>query len=111
MPDIISTAQPAIRPGAAPALLAQRTGDKGIGPAIVRLAGAAGDQDLAEHASAESVVRLLPSLKPLLWHNLSEAVLQSGAPLAEAGHATRPLTIDDVVIRDNESEALLAASR
>src|SRR6202012_3461685 len=64
----------------------------------------------AEQVSAESVSRLLPSLKPLVWHNLSEADLQSGAPFAEIGHIMRPVTIDDVVMRDSVSLAPLAAS-
>jgi hypothetical protein len=71
-----------------------------------------GISTLAEQASAESVLRLLPSLKPLVWQSLSAPSLQSGAPFAETGQTIRPLTIEDgLVRRDKLSEASFAASR
>src|ERR1700726_591359 len=68
-----------------------------------------GISTFAEQASAESVDRLLPPLKPLAWHNLSAAALQSGAPLAETGHLMRPSAIEPPVSRDRPSPAVLAA--
>src|SRR6201746_35764 len=56
------------------------------------------------------MARLLPSLKPLDWQSLSDAALQSGAPLAETGHATRPVAIEDLVRRDRLSVASLVMS-
>src|ERR1700759_4092430 len=56
------------------------------------------------------MVRLLPSLKPLAWHNLSEAVLQSGAPFVETGQIIRPVTIEGLARRDNVSVASLVTS-
>src|ERR1700738_1929836 len=70
-----------------------------------------GIRTFAEQLSAESVLRLLPSLKPLAWQSLSAPRLQSGAPLAETGHIIRPATIEEgVVRRDSVSVASLAAS-
>src|SRR6202048_4785433 len=70
-----------------------------------------GIRTFAKQLSAESVLRLLPSLKPLAWQSLSAPSLQSGAPLAETGHIIRPATIEEgVVRRDSVSVASLAAS-
>lgn len=107
MPDIIPTRQSRLWPSRR--LLAQRVGDEIVGPAIVRLAGPTGDQNFSRTAFHQSMVRLLPSLKPLLWHSLSEAALQSGAPLADTGQIMRPVTIEDgLVIRDRVAPASLA---
>src|ERR1700753_2652311 len=66
---------------------------------------------LGEQASTESVVRLLPSLKPLAWQSLSAASLQSGAPLAATGHWMRPVAMEaGLARRDRLSPASLAAS-
>src|SRR3979490_985085 len=63
-----------------------------------------------EQVSAESVFRLLPSLKPLAWQSFSAPSLQSGAPLVETGHIMRPDTMEDGwARRDRLSEASLAA--
>src|SRR3979411_1616190 len=69
-----------------------------------------GISTFAEQVSAESVLRLLPSLKPLLWQSLSAPTLQSGAPLAETGQIMRPDTMEDgLARRDRLSEASFAA--
>src|SRR3954447_24935674 len=60
---------------------------------------------LAEQLRAVSTSRLLPCLNPLLWQRLSAAALQSGAPLAAIGQATRPLTAGEVVKRDSAPAA------
>src|SRR3954451_12243312 len=62
-----------------------------------------GIRTLAEHFSAESAFRLLPSVYPLLWQSLSAASLQSGAPFDEAGQATRPDTMVDGFARRDKS--------
>ena len=54
------------------------------------------------------MVRLLPSLNFLFWQSWSAAALQSGAPLAETGHFTRPVTIEEVVMRERVSVAPFA---
>src|SRR5581483_9881344 len=53
-----------------------------------------GIRTFAEQVSAESVLRLLPSLKPLPWQSLSAPTLQSGVPSAALGQADRPVTIE-----------------
>src|ERR1700722_14349634 len=69
-----------------------------------------GISTFAEQASTESVVRLLPSLKPFDWQSLSAATLQSGALLAETGHMIRPVAMEaGVARRDRPSLAFLAA--
>src|SRR6202011_263355 len=68
-----------------------------------------GISTFGEQVSAESVLRLLPSLKPLAWQSLSAPSLQSGAPLADVGHIARPATIEDgLARRDRPSPASLA---
>src|SRR4051794_33070420 len=62
-----------------------------------------GIRTLAEHFSAESAFRLLPSVYPLLWQSWSAASLQSGAPFDEAGQATRPDTMVDGFARRDKS--------
>jgi hypothetical protein len=65
-----------------------------------------GIRTFAEQVSAESVLRLFPSLKPLLRQSLSAPTLQSGAPFAETGHIMRPATMEDgLAIRDRVSPA------
>src|SRR5581483_4650684 len=68
-----------------------------------------GIRTFAEQVSAESVPRLLPSLKPLLWQSLSAPSLQSGVP-AVAGQAMRPLTIAPGLSRDSASPASFMVS-
>src|ERR1700736_109215 len=68
-----------------------------------------GINTFAEQASAESVLRLLPSLKPLAWQSLSAPTLQSGAPFAETGQIMRPVTMEDgLARRDSVSPASFA---
>src|SRR4051794_24985390 len=62
-----------------------------------------GIRTLAEHFSAESAFRLLPSVYPLLWQSWSAACLQSGAPFEETGQATRPDTMVDGFARRDRS--------
>src|SRR6266436_9029756 len=63
----------------------------------------------AEQVSAESVLRLLPSLKPLAWQSLSAPTLQFGAPFVETGHIMRPATIElGLARRDSVSPASFA---
>src|ERR1700704_3859112 len=70
-----------------------------------------GISTFAEQCSAESELRLLPSLKPLLWQSLSAPSLQSGAPLADTGHTMRPDTMEEgLAKRVRLSEASFAAS-
>jgi hypothetical protein len=53
-------------------------------------------------------VRLLPSLKSLVWQSLSAAPLQSGAPFAETRHFMRPVTMEGLARRDRVSPASYA---
>src|SRR5579864_3340448 len=59
-----------------------------------------------EQVSAASVLRLAPSLYPLLWQSLSAPALQSGVPFGATGQIMRPDTIGvELGRRDTASPA------
>src|SRR5438105_35296 len=49
----------------------------------------------AGHFCADVMSTDFPALKPLVWHNATLAASQSGAPLAAAGQACQPETVEE----------------